>query len=211
MHIIYLNTVDSTHIYLKEYIRNNGYEKPLAIVTQNQTNGVGSRDNKWTGKNGNLFFSFVLQKDNLPKDLPLQSASIYFSFILKNILSSLNSVILLKWPNDFYCKNKKIGGTITSINKDLIYCGIGLNLVQVNNEFGYLDINIDVKNIVNKYFIALENYPSWKQIISQVKIEFQQNNDFKTNIDNKEIQLKNAILQSDGSIIINGKRVFSLR
>jgi len=211
MKLIYLEETSSTHTYLKEYINKNGYTQSVSIITQNQTSGIGSRDNSWNGKEGNLFFSFVIDIKKLPKDLALQSSSIYFSYILKNILKEFGSKVILKWPNDFYIENKKIGGTITSISGNLIYCGIGLNLVEVSESFGYLDIDIDVDKLLNEYFSSLEEYPSWKQIFSKFEIEFKHNNDFKTNIKDQKILLKNVILQDDGSLFVDGEKVFSLR
>jgi len=114
MDIVYLDEIDSTHRYLKEYIKENGFKIPIAVVTQNQTNGIGSRENSWYGMQGNLFFSFVLSKDFLPNDLKIESASIYFSYVLKEILTKYGSCVWLKWPNDFYLDDKKIGGTITT-------------------------------------------------------------------------------------------------
>jgi BirA family biotin operon repressor/biotin-[acetyl-CoA-carboxylase] ligase len=158
-----------------------------------------------------LFFSFVLEKKNLPKDLQLQSASIYFSFILKKVLSSLGSSLWLKWPNDFYIDDKKIGGTITTATKDLVLCGIGLNLIEVSSDFGKLDINIDIKETLENYFKKLEFEQSWKQIFSEYKIEFKKSENFTATINNNKISLKKAILNEDGSIEINNTRVFSLR
>jgi len=208
LNIVYLKEIDSTQTYIKQYIKTNGYKNPIAFVTQNQTNGIGSRDNSWETKVGNLFFSFVLDKKQLPKDLPLQSASIYFSYILKDILMQNNSKVFLKWPNDFYIDNKKIGGTITSMTKDLLYCGIGINLQKVNNSFGYLDIDININKLLTEYFKIIESYPLWKQIFSKFEIEFYKNNKFKTS-DN--ILLKETTLQDDGSLLVEGKKVFSLR
>ena len=133
MKILYLNEVTSTHFYLIDYIKKNKYREPLAVITDIQTNGIGSRNNSWYGEQGNLFLSFVIHKNELPFDLPIQSASIYFSYILKDILTLNNSSIWLKWPNDFYIKDKKIGGTITKMIGDLIYCGIGINLKNINS------------------------------------------------------------------------------
>lgn len=211
MKIIFLEEVDSTHTYLKEHIQTHGFTYPICITTEMQTNGIGSRGNSWTGKKGNLFFSFVLDKKSLPEDLELQSASIYFSYILKNILSSKGSNLWLKWPNDFYVDDKKIGGTITTATKDLIYCGIGLNLLEVSELFGKLDIEIEIKECLEDYFKSLEKNISWKEIFSQFKIEFQKSRKFKATINNKKISLENAVLFSDGSIEINNTRVFSLR
>ena len=78
-------TLLSTQVHLQEYIKQNAYSEPICFVTTNQTCGKGSRDNQWIGKDGNLFFSFVLNTSLLPQDLPYQSTSIYFSYILKDI------------------------------------------------------------------------------------------------------------------------------
>lgn len=211
MKIISLDKVDSTHTYLKNYIKTNGYSEPIAIMTTCQTNGIGSRGNNWNGIDGNLFFSFVLNQDNLPNDLQLQSASIYFSYILKIILEEEGSKIWLKWPNDFYINSKKIGGTITSINGKLIYCGIGLNLKEVSSEFGFLDIKIDINNILKLYFERLEKSIFWKHIFSLYEIEFQKSKNFQTTLKNQKVSLNKAVLNKDGSININGSKVFSLR
>ena len=211
MEIIYLEEVSSTHTYLKEYIVQNHFSKPIAVVTQNQTNGIGSRSNSWDGKKGNLFFSFVVSKDDIPLDLPIQSASIYFSFILKEILNNVGSKVWLKWPNDFYINDKKIGGTITSFNGKLLFCGIGLNLEKVSEQYGFLDVDIDVKVLLENYFLELEKKVLWKQIFSKYSLEFKKNIHFKVTIDNKKVSLKDAILNEDGSITIKNKKVYSLR
>ncbi|MCR8710391.1 biotin--[acetyl-CoA-carboxylase] ligase [Aliarcobacter butzleri] len=211
MKIIRLDEVDSTHKYLKECILKNEYTSPLCIVTDLQTQGIGSRGNSWIGKKGNLFFSFALDINSLPKDLPLQSTSIYFTYILKNILKNLGSQVWIKWPNDFYIENKKIGGTITSMSKNLIFCGIGLNLLDVEKEYEKLDIKIDVDEVLKNYFFEIEKKISWKQIFSDFKIEFEKSKKFQTTIDNQKISLESAILNDDGSIQINNKKVFSLR
>ncbi|MCG3662594.1 biotin--[acetyl-CoA-carboxylase] ligase [Aliarcobacter butzleri] len=211
MKIIRLDEVDSTHKYLKECISKNEYTSPLCIVTDLQTQGIGSRGNSWIGKKGNLFFSFALDINSLPKDLPLQSTSIYFTYILKNILKNLGSQVWIKWPNDFYIENKKIGGTITSMSKNLIFCGIGLNLLDVEKEYEKLDIKIDVDEVLKNYFFEIEKKISWKQIFSDFKIEFEKSKKFQTTIDNQKISLESAILNDDGSIQINNKKVFSLR
>jgi len=211
MKIIKLDEVDSTHTYLKDYIKTNGYSEAICITSDYQTNGIGSRGNSWTGTKGNLFFSFVLNKNELPKDLPIQSASIYFSFILKDILKTIGSEVWLKWPNDFYISDKKIGGTITTVSNDLIYCGIGLNLINVNEEFGKLDISITSDNILKSYFNKLKLKDSWKQIFSEFKIEFQNSRKFQASVGDEKVSLENALLNDDGSIQVNNKKVFSLR
>lgn len=211
MEIIFLDSIESTHTYLKQHIKLNGYTQPTAVVTQHQTKGLGSRDNNWEGREGNLFFSFVIDDTLLPDDLPLQSSSIYFSYILKSILFELGSKIWLKWPNDFYIDEKKIGGTITNYSNNLYYCGIGLNLKLMNSAFGYLDINVDIKTLLNDYFKVVLEKNQWKQIFSKYSIEFGNSKQYKTTIENEKVSLQDAILNDDGSISIENKKVFSLR
>jgi len=211
LEIIYLKSINSTHTYLKEFIQTNGYNKPLAVATNNQTDGIGSRDNKWVGLKGNLFFSFVIHKGLLPEDLPIQSYSIYFSFLLKEVLEKLGSNVWLKWPNDFYINENKIGGTITNIKGDLVFCGIGLNLVAIENTYSSLDINVDIEGLLKEYFFYLLRKKTWKQIFSKFSIEFEKSKVYKTTIDNKKVSLKTAQLNGDGSIFIDNKKVFSLR
>jgi BirA family transcriptional regulator, biotin operon repressor / biotin---[acetyl-CoA-carboxylase] ligase len=211
MEIIRLNEVDSTQTFLKNHIIEFGYKEPLCIIADFQTAGIGSRGNSWIGKKGNLFFSFVLHKSLLPEDLPMQSASIYFTYILKIVLKNNGSNVWIKWPNDFYIKDSKIGGTITTLTKDLLYCGIGLNLQEVSQEYGILDIEIDQNIVLNEYFREIEKVISWKQIFSLFRVEFENSRNYETTIGNKKVSLKNAILNNDGSIHIENKKVFSLR
>ena len=123
----------------------------------------------------------------------------------------MGSDVWLKWPNDFYIDDKKIGGTITSIKGNLMYCGIGLNLKRVSEEFGHLDIEIDIKEVIKLYFIKLEKSIFWKQIFSDYQIEFQKSKNFQSTFQNKKVSLNKAVLNEDGSININGAKVYSLR
>jgi len=184
---------------------------PIVVVAKEQTKGVGSRDNSWEGGEGNLFFSLAISIDTLPKDLPLSSASIYFSFIMKEVLKEHIEDIWLKWPNDLYYKKLKVGGTITKkIDKTLV-CGMGINLKKNSNSFEALELNIDAISLLNSYLSRLERYPSWKQIFSLYRIEFAQSKDFFTHINREYKSLKDATLSEDGSLIIDNKRVYSIR
>jgi len=207
----YLKEVESTQKYLKNYIYRTNSINKICFYTYEQTLGQGSQNNTWEGKKGNLFFSFVIPMSDLPKDLPLQSASIYFSFILKNILSNMGSNIILKWPNDFYISSDKIGGLITNKIKDNLICGIGINIIKTKSYNGCLDINIDKYNLLKQYFEELEIYPTWKQIFSKYKLEFHHNKKYFTNINNEKLSMVDATLNEDGSLNINKQKVYSLR
>ncbi|MDQ1340702.1 MAG: BirA family transcriptional regulator [Campylobacterota bacterium] len=210
MEIFYYKEIDSTQLEARRILKSNQQATPFAVVADIQTFGIGSRSNNWDSVDGNLFMSFVLNKKNLPCDLELVSTSIYFGYILKLALKQLGSQAWLKWPNDIYIKENKIGGIMTNIVGENIICGIGLNLLKTE-KYASLDIKIERETIVKTYFYILNEVPSWKRIFSMFRVEFDNSKDLKTHVDGQSVSLKNALLESDGSLIIEGKRVYSLR
>jgi len=207
----YLKSVESTQVYLKQLLKEKKITAPHAVISDIQTDGIGSRDNTWKGMDGNLFLSFAIPFDDLPYDLKLESSSIYFAYLLKDVLNHLNSSVWLKWPNDFYIKDKKIGGMITNIVDDNLICGVGINLVSSPSEFDILDIKIDKQKLLKLYLQNIEKKVLWKQVFSKYKLEFYRNKNYYTHSDNVKISLDTASLEDDGSITINGKRIYSLR
>lgn len=211
METFWFEELPSTQTYLKEKLASGELSAPVAIVADKQTEGIGSRGNSWIGLEGNLFFSFAISRDELPDDLALESASIYFSYILKETLQEKQSRLWLKWPNDFYLEDKKIGGTITFLRHNDLLCGIGLNLQQSPEGFGYLDIMINKKELLNEFFKKMKKKPSWKQIFSKFKLEFSLSKNHHTHVENSTLSLENAELNDDGSLHVDGQRIVSLR
>jgi BirA family biotin operon repressor/biotin-[acetyl-CoA-carboxylase] ligase len=117
----------------------------------------------------------------------------------------------LKWPNDFYINDKKIGGMITNLLGECIVCGIGLNLQNAPENFDKLDISIKREKLLDSYFSNIEKKSLWKQVFSKYKLEFYKNQNFYTHEKNLIISLGEAALQGDGSIVINGERIYSRR
>ena len=143
--------------------------------------------------------------------MKLESSSIYFSYILKETLQEFGSNVWLKWPNDFYINNFKIGGMITNlVGKDLI-CGVGMNVSKNPDGFEKLDINISIEKLLHSYFVNIAKRSSWKQIFSKYKLEFHKSQNFSTHKNGLQFSLGDAILNNDGSVVINGERIYSTR
>jgi len=211
LEIVYYKSIDSTHQLLISEIKKGLISRPKCIVADMQTNGIGSRGNSWIGQYGNLFMSICVELKQLPNDLPLQSNSIYFASLFKDILSEEGSKTWVKWPNDFYVEDKKIGGIITTKVSIFIVCSIGLNIRQSPENFGILDVSICKEEIINKFIKKIKKFISWKKVFSKYKIEFQKSKNFNFHNQNKMISLRDAELDFDGSLIINNKKVYSLR
>ena len=211
LEIFYFDELDSTQTYLLKSLKEKKYTAPVCIVALKQRSAKGSRSNKWESIEGNLMFSFAITKESLVEDIKLESLSVYLSYMLKLELEKLHSKLWMKWPNDFYINKKKIGGLITNISGNYIVCGIGLNLISAPQNAEYLDVTINKNKLLKSYFESLDKKPSWKQIFSKFKIEFELSREFISHNKDELIVLREAILLEDASLLYNNKKVFSLR
>jgi BirA family transcriptional regulator, biotin operon repressor / biotin---[acetyl-CoA-carboxylase] ligase len=209
LEIIWLDELVSTQTYLVDAIKNRVLVPPICIVAKKQTAGIGSKQNNWEGYDGNLYFSFSLPLDNLPKDLPRQSVCIYFLYIFKKTVEKFGVKPIIKWPNDLYVDGKKVCGALTNIIGNFVICGIGLNIASSGANYGYIEINATMKELLIDYFEALDMCQNWTEIFSEFEVEFHSTVDifFNTHLERGD-DLK---LLNDGSLSINGERVFGTR
>ncbi len=211
MEIISFESLPSTQLYLIEQVREGRITDPVAVITKEQTDGVGSRQNSWEGRDGDFFSSVALRLDDMPDDLPIQAASIYFAYIMKESLAKLDSEVWLKWPNDLYTDQGKVGGIVTQKLKDFLVVGIGVNLRKNKNGYSSLSTDISALILLNIFLEELEKYPKWKQILSKYSVEFEQHRASFFHHNGAEMSLERAQLCDDGSLLINRERIYSLR
>jgi len=204
-------TLPSTQTYLVEGIRDGTIRSPMAVIAEEQTQGQGSRSNTWEGGEGNLFASIAVEVSALPDDLPPQSASIYFAWLMREVLAEIDERVWLKWPNDLYVDSGKIGGVITQKLKDFFVVGIGVNLKKNTNSYSALCTDIPALILLNIFLKRLDKYPKWKHLFSKYQIEFEQNRAFSAHHNDATISLRDALLLEDGSLQINDERIYSLR
>lgn len=108
------------------------------IVAINQTAGRGQRGNSWSVTSGkNLTYSTLVKHDDLsPSEQYMVSELIALSTLsaLRKVLPEQAAQDLsIKWPNDIYYQDKKLGGiliehSITGTHIDFSVAGIGLNI-----------------------------------------------------------------------------------
>jgi BirA family biotin operon repressor/biotin-[acetyl-CoA-carboxylase] ligase len=211
LEIRYFDKLESTQKYLIQQVKEAKVTTELAVVAKEQIAGVGSRNNSWQTNRGDLTFSFVVERDSLPKDMPISSASIFFAFIMKQILHEYDKNCWLKWPNDIYIKNKKAGGIVTQLLKQHLVVGIGINITNSNSNFAKFDKIKNVENMLTSYFMLLKNSKNWQEVFSKYKIEFEKQKSFSVHIKGKKTTLKVAKLCDDGALLVNNERIYSLR
>jgi BirA family biotin operon repressor/biotin-[acetyl-CoA-carboxylase] ligase len=135
--LIKLLAVDSTNTFLKNLVsKSEPLPEGTVIMADHQFAGRGQQENTWQAEPGkNLTISILLR----PKFLPLNKQfllNMAISIAINKALSSyVPTGISIKWPNDIYYLNKKLGGilienTIVGNAIKTAVIGIGLNVNQ---------------------------------------------------------------------------------
>lgn len=131
MRIVHIEETVSTNHYLSKL----GGSDDVCVWTDYQTAGRGCGTNSWESERGkNLLFSVRLH----PASVPAASQfviSMANALALKKALATYVDDINIKWPNDIYWHDKKLGGTLietTLKGSEIRTCiiGTGINVNQ---------------------------------------------------------------------------------
>lgn len=136
--LIYVPECHSTNTLLNELNDSSPLPEGAVVITDNQTAGRGQRGNLWEAEKGkNLTFSFLLKPSFLAaKDQFRLNMTISLA-VISALKLYTSSQIKLKWPNDVFINNEKIGGILIenqlrgAMLSDSVV-GIGLNINQEN-------------------------------------------------------------------------------
>lgn len=137
--IIELEKVTSTNNYALNLISKSEVTEGTIVLTHEQTAGKGQGNNTWETEAGkNLTFSIILHPSFLLPDQQFylnKAISLAITDYLSRIV--INKPVHIKWPNDIYFGDKKLGGIlIENVISGNIFqssvIGIGLNINQEN-------------------------------------------------------------------------------
>lgn len=139
--LVFLSQCDSTNHIAQDLVNKNKATEGCVVITGCQTQGRGQRGNTWEAEpNQNITLSLVLK----PSFLALQQQfylNICTSLAVRDLVLAFlpadPAVIKVKWPNDIYYGNKKLGGILieNTIRGQLLQhaiVGIGLNINQIS-------------------------------------------------------------------------------
>jgi BirA family transcriptional regulator, biotin operon repressor / biotin---[acetyl-CoA-carboxylase] ligase len=135
--VLFLPTCHSTNDIAASLIKEGEVLEGLIVITSDQTRGRGQRGNQWEAEAGkNLTFSLVLKPAFITANDQFQ-LNIAISLGIHDFLSVHfpKEVIKIKWPNDIYHKDRKLGGVLieNALKKydiETSVIGIGLNVNQ---------------------------------------------------------------------------------
>jgi BirA family transcriptional regulator, biotin operon repressor / biotin---[acetyl-CoA-carboxylase] ligase len=166
-----INEVDSTNTYLKSLLTKDNLNEGYVVVTEFQKSGKGLGSNIWESESGkNLTFSLLLRPDSLKaEEMFLLSKAISLGII--DALNNIKNCFTIKWPNDIYYQNKKVGGILieNQIQSDFIkYSVIGVG-ININQEVFTSDASnpISLKQILLE---TLDRKKCLKDILNQISI-----------------------------------------
>jgi BirA family biotin operon repressor/biotin-[acetyl-CoA-carboxylase] ligase len=139
INILKFDALSSTNALAEEMLASGHPPEGTMIVADTQTDGKGAGNNTWESETGkNLLATIILYPDFLPAEKQFLLNKCISLAVLNCIkYFAHDSDVKIKWPNDIYVGNKKIGGILiknTISGQELQNCivGIGLNINQEN-------------------------------------------------------------------------------
>jgi len=133
--IIHIDETDSTNRWLRNSQQATDSSLPAVVVADFQTAGRGCGTNTWESERGkNLLFSLMIHPTEVPAAKQFH-VSMAISLAILDALEQHIGNVSIKWPNDIYWRNGKLGGILIENRlqggciKDCII-GVGLNVNQ---------------------------------------------------------------------------------
>lgn len=133
--IEYIKQTESTNTLIRKRLQTEDLAEMFVLQTDFQSSGKGQQGNSWESEDAkNLLFSILLKPSHIAVDKQF-IASQMMSLAIKKVLDQYAEGFSIKWPNDIYWKDKKIGGilienTLQANKIKWMIIGVGLNINQ---------------------------------------------------------------------------------
>ncbi len=188
--IEYFESLDSTNKYMFDFITKNEADEGMVVIANTQTQGKGNANNKWESEaDKNLTFSILLKPDFIDAEDQFSITQIISLSILNALSKYLDANRLrVKWPNDIYFSDKKLGGILIQntikgpkISNSVVGIGINVNqekftsdapnpgsIMLITHEVVDKEILLkEILNNINDYYSRLMLFPSNKWLENQ--------------------------------------------
>ena len=200
--LIYLPTCQSTNDEAADLVRLGQGLEGTVVITDFQTAGRGQRGNQWLAKAGeNFTLSLIL----CPHFLTVQQFRLNVAIsvgIYEFFKPYLGEVLKIKWPNDVYVGDQKLGGVLieNAIQRSRIessIVGMGLNINQLlfenpratslrkatQKEYQREELLPDLLASLEKNYLLLRNghFDALKMRYLQSLFRYQEQHNFRQN------------------------------
>jgi BirA family biotin operon repressor/biotin-[acetyl-CoA-carboxylase] ligase len=110
---IELSSIDSTNNYAFEQIHANVAHPGTCYFAHEQTHGKGQRSKSWISEKGaNIILSIVLKPFFLQPFQQFHLSACIATAAYQFLTNYAPEYLTIKWPNDLYWQNKKLGGIL---------------------------------------------------------------------------------------------------
>ena len=163
---IELESIDSTNNYALAQIHANLAQPGTCYFAHNQTAGKGQRGKSWISeKEANIILSIALKPEFLQafQQFHLSACVAVATHFFLSSYTDYN--LKIKWPNDLYWKDRKLGGIlIENIVGGLSGIDLGPDGIDASSAWKWAIIGIGINNNQAEFPDALKNPVSIKQI-----------------------------------------------
>lgn len=213
MEIFYHKTIDSTNEEAKRKAR-EGLTEGL-FIAETQTSGRGRLGrNFYSPKDTGLYMSLLIPSESVKGYF--QNSGLRVAVAVWKTIEKIFSINLsLKWVNDLYYDEKKVGGILLETSEGKMIVGIGLNLTTTNFPEKIKDMAgtllkedygqtwTENERTEKKKYLAIE-------LSKAISEELQNDSDDWVEIYNKQLLWKNGIISygdvnKDGCFIPKGE------
>jgi BirA family biotin operon repressor/biotin-[acetyl-CoA-carboxylase] ligase len=164
-------TINSTNTYARELAERNSVSGSV-ILAEQQTAGRGRRGKSWISPfAANIYLSIVWDFEQGAQ--ALEGLSLAVGVAVKRALTAYGlEAVKLKWPNDIYVEQKKLGGILLEMIGDpaghcTVVVGVGLNVSMPAFQAKVID---QAWTDVNTELQALQSGAAGAQIPSRNKL-----------------------------------------
>jgi len=179
--LIYLNTVDSTNNYLFHEFK-GPFTEGLVVVAHDQSAGRGRMGRSWFSSPGKSLLYSILLMPNAGSDNIPQITQVCALSITKVLEAAYGLKPAIKWPNDIYLGDKKLGGILSearfhndilpvkgkSQEYPLVVIGVGLNINETIDE-----MPLEIRNTATSLLIETGGEKDREDLFARLLYEFE--------------------------------------
>ena len=204
------DTIDSTNQFAKT-LAVKGEPEGTLVYAETQTAGRGRWGRTWdsTYRKG-LWFSIVLRPA-----VKMEQATLLTLLAATSIAAGIEKIlgigVCVKWPNDLFVQNKKVGGVLLETSQrqnqmPYVVMGVGLNVCQTKEDFSP-DIQKSASSLEMVSGLKIDRISLFADLLYQLEQDYQRSQregfDFILN----EWTDRNSILDADITFKISDRNI----
>lgn len=139
MRLHHFSVLGSTSSHALDLAR-QGAAAGTVVLADSQSGGRGRGGRQFCSPPGGLYFSLILRPELEPADLPLLTLAAGVG-LAAGLHKAADVQPQLKWPNDLYIADRKLGGILTESGPlraglpEFVVIGVGINVAALPEKF----------------------------------------------------------------------------